>query len=207
MGDSLVYGFGDTEAGGWVERLRRTWMDPELSGPILYNLGVRGDGVKQVTHRLEAEFRLRGELRRRVPDLLVLSVGLNDLARMSHPGGRVMTEATAFAADMATLLDQASQLCPVFFVGMVPVNEAAMPYAETLYFSQADQVHYIEITRRACEARQIPYLDIFQRWQSRDAAWCEARLCRDGIHPNVLGYRTLAQELSGWSPLMSVLMG
>lgn len=48
LGDSLIYGFGDPEGGGWVERLRRQCMLPESSGHVLYNLGVRGDGVKQV---------------------------------------------------------------------------------------------------------------------------------------------------------------
>ncbi|MGD1914490.1 MAG: SGNH/GDSL hydrolase family protein, partial [Rivularia sp. (in: cyanobacteria)] len=65
LGDSLVYGFGDPDGGGWVERLRRTWMLPESAGHVLYNLGVRGDRIGQVEKRLEAEFRHRGELRNR----------------------------------------------------------------------------------------------------------------------------------------------
>jgi lysophospholipase L1-like esterase len=43
LGDSLVYGFGNPEKGGWVEQLRRWWMLPDSSGHVLYNLGVRGD--------------------------------------------------------------------------------------------------------------------------------------------------------------------
>ncbi|NEO08907.1 MAG: G-D-S-L family lipolytic protein, partial [Moorea sp. SIO3I8] len=53
LGDSLIYGFGDPEGGGWVERLRRQWMLPDSPGHVLYNLGVRGDGVTQVHKRLE----------------------------------------------------------------------------------------------------------------------------------------------------------
>lgn len=205
IGDSLVYGFGDTEGGGWVERLRRQWMDPDRSGPILYNLGVRGDGVQQITQRLEAEFRLRGELRRRVPDFIVLSVGLNDSARLGRPNGRRMLEASGFAREIETLLDKAQQLCPVFFIGMVPVNEAAMPYAETLYFSRADQACYKEITDKACETRGVPYFDVYAQWLSNGDAWCNARLCSDGLHPNVLGYRTLCRDIWGWQPLMRAL--
>ncbi|WP_338429447.1 hypothetical protein [Synechococcus elongatus] len=29
IGDSTVYGYGDPEGGGWVERLRRQWMRPD----------------------------------------------------------------------------------------------------------------------------------------------------------------------------------
>ena len=63
VGDSLIYGYGDSEGGGWVDRLRLGWMNPEQPGAILYNLGVRGDGVVQVAKRLEREFSDRGELR------------------------------------------------------------------------------------------------------------------------------------------------
>lgn len=205
VGDSLVYGYGDTEGGGWVERLRRQWMDPSQPGPIIYNLGVRGDGVQRVAGRLEREFKLRGELRRQVPDLLVLSVGLNDSARLGKINGRPMTDEATFTHELYTLLDQAKALCPVFFVGMVPVNEAAMPYADVLHFSNADQVRYNQLTRLACEERHIPYLDVFQRWCSQGDDWCQARLSSDGLHPNVLGYRTLMEDVMAWSPLMDVL--
>ncbi|MFG6105067.1 G-D-S-L family lipolytic protein [Leptolyngbyaceae cyanobacterium CCMR0082] len=206
IGDSLIYGYGDIEGGGWVERLRRQWMDPSQPGPIIYNLGVRGDGVQRVARRLDGEFKLRGELRRRVPDILVLSVGLNDSARIGRSIGRPIMDRVAFTQELYGLLDQATQLCPTFFVGMVPVNEAAMPYADILHFSNSDQIHYNQITRHACAARQIPYLDLFQRWQSQGQAWCNERLCEDGLHPNVLGYRTLVQEISVWEPLMQALV-
>ncbi|NEQ54469.1 MAG: G-D-S-L family lipolytic protein [Leptolyngbya sp. SIO3F4] len=206
IGDSLIYGYGDTEGGGWVERLRRQWMDPSQPGPIIYNLGVRGDGVQRVTVRLEREFKLRGELRRQVPDLLVLSVGLNDSARLGRSTGRPMTDEVTFTRELNGLLDQATQLCPTFFVGMVPVNEMAMPYADILYFSNTDQVHYNQMTRYACEMRQIPYLDLYQRWRANGMSWCNERLSNDGLHPNVLGYRTLMADILGWEPLMQALV-
>ena len=206
IGDSLVYGFGDAEGGGWAERLRRRWMDPDNPGPILYNLGVRGDTVEQVLDRLENEFRLRGELRRQVPDQLVISVGLNDTARIGRTSGRLMTDEASFRQYIVELLDRARQLCPVYFVGMVPVNEAAMPYADMLYFSRLDQVRHKEITRQACAERDIPYLDIYHQWASQGESWCNARLCRDGIHPNALGHRTLLSDISSWAPLASALV-
>ncbi len=205
VGDSLVYGYGDTEGGGWVERLRRQWMDPSQPGPIIYNLGVRGDGVQRVAVRLEREFKLRGELRRQIPDLLVLSVGLNDCARLGRANGRLMTDEATFTRELNNLLDQSNALCPTFFVGMVPVNEAAMPYADILHFSNADQVHYNQIIRHACRDRQIPYLDLFHQWYSQGEEWCKQRLSSDGLHPNVLGYRTLMADVMGWEPLMQAL--
>ena len=96
LGDSLIYGFGDPEGGGWVERLRRQWMSPDSPGHVIYNLGVRGDGVKQIQERLEQEFRSRGELKNRVPDAIILSVGVNDSARLGRPEGRNFTNLIVF---------------------------------------------------------------------------------------------------------------
>ncbi|MGV0026613.1 GDSL-type esterase/lipase family protein [Phormidesmis priestleyi] len=201
LGDSLVYGFGDPVGGGWVERLRRQWMMPGAPNHALYNLGVRGDGVWQVARRLEDEFRNRGELRNRVPDLIILSVGVNDSPRLARLDGKNLTEFEGFEIGIADLLDRSQRLCPVIFVGMVPVNEAKMPFLNCLYYNHADQHRYKEATRLACEKRQIPYLDLFDLWMSRGVAWCQTQLTEDGLHPNVVGYQTLLQDILNWDAL------
>lgn len=201
LGDSIVYGFGDPVGGGWVDRLRRDWMLPNSPGHVVYNLGVRGDGVQQVAQRLESEFRHRGELRNRVPDLIVLSVGVNDSARLGRPTGRNFTDFDRFQAEISDLLDQAKRLCPVLFVGMVPVDEAKMPFLDCFYYSHFEQARYKEVTRLACEARQIPYLDIFQQWLERGEDWWRSRLCDDGLHPNVAGYQSLLEDVLDWSAM------
>ncbi|BAT51444.1 Lipolytic enzyme, G-D-S-L [Nostoc sp. NIES-3756] len=203
LGDSLVYGFGDPEKGGWVEQLRRWWMLPGSSGHVLYNLGVRGDRTQQVAQRLEVEFRHRGELRNRVPDLIILSVGVNDSARLARPNGRNHTDFAVFESEIAALLDQAQQLCPILFVGMVPVDEAKMPFVNCFYFNHADQYRYKEATRIACNQRQIPYLDIFDQWMARGDTWRNKRLTQDGLHPNTLGYQSLLEDVIHWEPLVA----
>lgn len=199
MGDSLVYGYGDPIGGGWVERLRRFWMEED--GPVLYNLGIRGDRLAQVEERLEQEFRLRGELRNKVPDLLIVSVGVNDSPRLGRPDGRAFTDALLFEKQVDHLLSQAQSLCPILFVGMAPVNEAKMPFLDCFYFNHADQYRYKEITKQACVARNIPYLDLFDLWQGRGQDWINAHLMEDGLHPNVAGYKALLDDVLNWSEL------
>jgi lysophospholipase L1-like esterase len=205
LGDSLVYGFGDPEGGGWVERLRRLAMVPGSTGAVFYNLGVRGDRVSQVAERLEQEFRYRGEIRNRMPDLLVLSVGTNDSARVGRPLGRNYTDFDDFEQSITHLLTQARQLCPVLFVGMAPVNEAAMPFSEVLYYSQREQWRYKEATRLACESHNIPYLDVLELWLTRGEPWWCDRISADGLHPNVLGYRSLLQDLLAWDAFQAAV--
>lgn len=202
IGDSIVYGFGDPKGGGWVERLRRLWMAPDNSGHAVYNLGIRGDGVRQVAERLEGEFRHRGELRNRVPDLMILSVGVNDSARLNRPDGRNFTAFDTFQQELDTLLDRAVRLCPVLFVGMVPVDESKMPFLDCLYYNQADQFRYKEVTQMACESRQIPYLDVFSRWMEKGNSWCREQMLADGLHPNTAGYQTLLEDIMHWQPFV-----
>ncbi|MGB3401462.1 MAG: GDSL-type esterase/lipase family protein [Microcoleaceae cyanobacterium] len=202
LGDSLVYGYGDPEAGGWVEQLRRRWMSVESPGHVLYNLGVRGNRTLQVLDRLEQEFRHRGELRNRLPDLIILSVGVNDSAQVQSPQGRNYTDFEQFQIQINTLLDRAQQLCPVLFVGMIPVDETKMPFHGCLYYNHQSQSQYKEVTRLACLDRQIPYLDLFQLWLNRGSDWWQSRLTSDGLHPNSLGYRSILQDVSSWQPLI-----
>lgn len=202
LGDSLIYGFGDPVGGGWVERLRRSWMGSGSSGHALYNLGIRGDGVSQVAKRLESEFRHRGELRNRLPDLMILSVGVNDSARLGRSDGRNFTEFDRFQSEVASLLDQASQLCPVLFIGMVPVDEAKMPFLDCLYYNHEDQFRYKEATRLACQERGIPYLDLFSQWLGRGIGWCNSHLSEDGLHPNVAGYEMMFAQVTSWQPFI-----
>lgn len=206
IGDSLIYGYGDPEGGGWVERLRRRWLQPETPGPVLYNLGVRGDDVCRVSQRLSHEFSRRGELRNRFPDLVILSVGVNDAARVGKPQGRPYTELPDFQHHMATLLDQAQQLGPVLFVGMVPVLPEQMPFAEVLYYNHDDQRRYRDATVWACGQRHIPYLDILDLWLGRGEPWWRSRLSSDGLHPNVEGYRSLLADIVQWPAFQSLLM-
>ena len=99
IGDSGVYGWGDLEGGGWCERLRREWLRTE-GAPIIYPLGIRGDGLEKVAKRCRSEWQCRGELRRKSPDVLVISVGLNDTARIGNKDGRHQLSAEAFKFGM-----------------------------------------------------------------------------------------------------------
>ncbi len=206
IGDSLVYGYGDPIGGGWVERLRRRWLEPASPGHAIYNLGIRGDGVQQVAARLEQEYRLRGELRHQVPDLIILSVGVNDSPRVGRSTGKNYTEFSHFQASLATLLDQAKRLAPVLFVGTVPVDEAKMPFMGCLYYNHFDQHRYKEATRHLCLERQIPYLDIFAHWMQQNEEWRRSRLTEDGLHPNGLGHQTLLQDVWKWQPFVERLL-
>ena len=129
---------------------------------------------------------------------------MNDSAKIQSPQGRNYTDFEEFQPTINSLLDSAQNLCPVLFVGMVPVDETKMPFQDCLYYDRENQYLYKEATRLACLERNIPYLDIFQNWLKRGEMFWKSRLSADGLHPNTLGYQTLLDDVLNWEPIIQM---
>lgn len=200
LGDSGVFGWGDVEEGGWCERLRRHWMGlPE--GPVVYNLGVRGDGLERVAARLPAEVGVRGELRRQIPQGILLAVGLNDTARVGRPDGRPQLAPEAFLFGLQQLLRETQKSTPVFVLGLTPVLEEAMPWAEVLWYSLADVRRYEGLLEEACMEANVPFLPMLEPFLAQPLwpQWLEA----DGLHCNSIGHGFLYERVRRWPALMA----
>ncbi len=198
LGDSGVYGWGDPLEGGWCERLRRHWMDlPD--GPVLYNLGVRGDGLERLASRLPAEVGCRGELRRQRPQGILLGIGLNDTARVGRADGRPQLDPDGFLFGLQQLLPLARSLAPVFVIGLTPVVEAAMPYAEVLWYTLGAVQRYDALLQEACLDADVPFLPLLEPLLA-DPHW-EQWLCSDGLHLNSDGHRQVFARLRDWPVL------
>ncbi|MEY3750066.1 MAG: hypothetical protein RLZZ186_485 [Cyanobacteriota bacterium] len=200
LGDSGVVGWGDPEEGGWCERLRRHWMGlPD--GPVLYPLGVRGDGLERVAARLQSEVSCRGELRRQLPQGILLAVGLNDTARIGRRDGRQQLDPEAFLFGLQQLLHQARQLAPVLVLGLTPVDEAVMPYADVLWYQLEQVRRYEALLEEACLEADVPFLPLLESLLA-DPAWLQW-LSPDGIHLNSEGHRQVYERVRRWSGLLS----
>ncbi|MEB3349456.1 MAG: GDSL-type esterase/lipase family protein [Cyanobacteriota bacterium] len=199
LGDSGAYGWGDPLEGGWCERLRRHWMDLP-GGPVLYNLGVRGDGLERVAARLPLEVSCRGELRRQRPQGILLAVGLNDTARVGRPDGRPQLDPEAFRFGFGQMLRQAGALAPVLVLGLSPVLESAMPLADVLWYSLADVRRYEAVLEEVCMDADVPFQPLLETFLA-DHRWSRW-LCSDGIHLNSEGHRQVYERLKGWRALL-----
>jgi len=199
LGDSGVYGWGDPDQGGWCERLRRHWMGlPD--GPVIYGLGVRGDGLERVRARLPLEVSGRGELRRQLPQGILLAVGLNDAARIGRPDGRHQLAPEAFLFGLGELLGQARALAPTLVLGLTPVLEEAMPFADVLWYQLDTVRRYEALLEEACLEADVPFLPLLENFlqQPRWSDW----LCPDGLHLNAEGHAQVAARLQGWPALL-----
>jgi lysophospholipase L1-like esterase len=200
LGDSGVFGWGDPLEGGWCERLRRHWMDLP-GGPVLYNLGVRGDGLERLAARLATEVRCRGELRRQQPQGILLGIGLNDTARVGRSDGRPQLDAEGFLFGLQQLLHQARAIAPVHVIGLTPVDENAMPYADVLWYSLADIRRYEGLLEEACLEADVPFLPLLEELLA-DPDWPQW-LSSDGLHLNSDGHRQVYERVRSWQALLA----
>ena len=199
LGDSGVLGWGDRLAGGWCERLRLHWMG-QPDAPVVYPLGIRGDGLERVTARWRREWACRGELRRKCPDGVLLSVGLNDTARVGRRDGRQQLTSDAYGFGLSQLLNEIQREAPVLVMGMTPVDEHVMPYADVLWYSNRDIEAMESAAAEACREADIPFLSLHGAMQDQPEwlSWMEP----DGIHLNSDGHAWISSQVQTWSALL-----
>ena len=200
IGDSGVYGWGDQEGGGWCERLRQTWLRLE-NAPIIYSLGVRGDGLEKVAKRYKNEWETRGELRRKVPEGLLISVGLNDTARIGREDGRPQLSEDAFKLGFKKLVNEIRKEVDVMVLGLTPVNESSMPFAECLWYSNKFCSIYEKKIEETCLDLNIPFLSIHEKMINLLSF--KNLLSSDGIHLNTEGHKWIYNQISEWEALMN----
>ena len=167
--------------------------------PLIYGLGVRGDGLEAVSARWEREWTCRVELRRKQPEAIQLAVGLHDTARVGRPDGRHPLDAEAFRFGFDQLLRAIQPRASVFVLGLTPVDEQPMPFADCLWYSNQDvAVHEAQI-EEACLEVDVPFLALHAAMQA-DPDWLQW-MEPDGIHLNGYGHAWIEQRVRGWDAL------
>ena len=198
IGDSGVYGWGDADGGGWCERLRRDWMT-RPNHPVIYPLGIRGDGLEKVSQRWFKEWKCRGELRRKIPDGILLAVGLNDTAKVGRQDGRPQLSTDAFRFGLEALLKKIKKETFIMVMGLTPVREDDMPFANCLWYSNKSCSTYERLIEESCLELDIPFLPTYQQMKN-EPQWGNL-IMSDGIHLNSAGHLWIYDKVSKWALL------
>ena len=198
LGDSGVYGWGDLEGGGWSERLRQKWLRID-NAPIIYSLGVRGDGLEKLAKRYKKEWESRGELRRKVPEGILLSIGLNDTARIGRIDGRPQLSEDAFKFGLKKLINDIKNEVQVMILGLTPVNEEAMPFADCLWYANKYCSIYEKKIEETCLELDIPFLAIHEKMIQISSF--KNLISSDGIHINTDGHKWIFNQICEWNAL------
>ena len=199
LGDSHIYGWGDRENGGWCERLRTNWMGLP-NAPVIYQLGVRGDGLEKLKKRWKSEWESRGEVRRKYPEGILLSIGLNDSAKVGGPDGRPQLSSEAYRYGLFQLIKEIKLHTNIMVIGLTAIDEKVMPFAECLWYTNKAIEIYESQIEETCLEQDIPFLPLYKNMicDPNWLKWIEP----DGIHLNHLGHQWIYEKVSSWPALL-----
>lgn len=188
IGDSNTYGHGEI-FGGWPKYLDGFLEQQGVQIDGIFNLGIGGNKTAEVTHRL-------GEALIRFPDLLIVAVGVNDARSwVDAPGLRPETSEEGYKLDAARLVAAAKKICPRVLV-LIPFEVDEQKIAATMEDARlkADVVYrYSRILVEACQAADVPYLDLHTELPKAVAPKRVSDLLWDGLHPDAEGHQAIAQ--------------
>ncbi len=97
LGDSLAYGAGDEQRRGIAARLEKHLEERGVNGVETTNLGVNGAQTSDLKIRMKQQ-RVRDEIRS--ADVIVLSIGANDLFRTGYAREQTLKNPLLIANDI-----------------------------------------------------------------------------------------------------------
>lgn len=193
FGDSIVWGKGDTEKGGWVARLRMYFTheynhDSGLDILGVYNMGVSGDTSVKISERFDRECQVRK------PDILLCAFASVNDARYLESADIMQTPLETFEANIRELLDQAKNHSEhVILIGLTKVDESkTMPIAwdTRKYYTNENIRKYDTVIRQIARENDVPFIPVFDLLDSNDLY--------DGLHPNPAGHEKIFQRVRSY---------
>ncbi len=175
-GDSITYGTCDSEALGWVGRLRKSFPDDDDAR--VYNRGVGGDTTEDILKRFAVE---ADSIK---PTTIIFAIGIND---SKYPVGGETNEVPleAFKKNIRTLVEEARvHTKKIFLVGATKVDEEALAKWDSRFLN-SEITKYNDALKELSAEQNLPYIDVFETLDEKGDLY-------EGLHPNAQGYEKLA---------------
>ncbi len=194
FGDSVAWGAFDFEKGGWVDRLKVSYLneiDKESGEPkyYVYNLGISSDDTKGTLFRLKTQIEIVEEIE---PDdyIFVFYLGENDARYIKEPENKVVS-----LEDYEKNLNEIIKIArgysdKIFFIGMGEIDETkTKPYlVETQdYYENKDIKEYNNKLKEICEDEKVDFIDMQGILEKSDLY--------DGLHPNEKGHEKIHKRI------------
>lgn len=192
--DSLGFGVGDYEYGGWATRLR-LYIDAQKKDKThnLINLSVSGNTTRDLLARLipETKTRVRSN-ETRFDYTLLLAIGTND-ARVDKANPARNISEHEYMSNLRSLITSASEyFCRTVVIGLPPVDEAlTTPFREQNYYYNEAISRYEAAAARVAYDTKSDFIAINSTWADIDV---KAHLA-DGLHPNTQGHALLFEQI------------
>lgn len=186
IGDSITWGAGDLDGGGWVDRLRRD-RDLYEKQFRFTNLGVSGDNTYDLLERVETEIKARES------DSVFFAIGINDSQYVdSSKSHRVKLD--QFKINLDKLHKIASQYAKkIIFVGLYNVDEektCPIPWnTDKSYFNKSIGEYNLALNE-FCKENKADFISIDSLIEKEDL--------EDGLHPNSEGHKKIFQKVKDY---------
>ncbi|MBU1203190.1 hypothetical protein KKH39_04090 [Patescibacteria group bacterium] len=183
-GDSIAYGAGDMELGGWVSRLT-TYLRKQDRDHRVYNMSISGDISGEVLDRFKAEAEVRN------PDIIVFAIGIND-SQYLNKEKKVRVSNLDFKNNIKELISQAKYFTnKIIFLSCTPVDETKtnpIPWHINRNYNNNRIENNNKIIKDICKQNNLSYIDIYSEFlKQKDYK----KLLHDGLHPNADGHKLM----------------
>lgn len=193
FGDSIGFGVGDYQNGGWASQLR-LYIDrrKQSKDENLINLSISGDTSRGLLARLENEAKLRIQEKSKQEFSIIIAIGTND-SKINKENPHKDINIEEFQNNISEIINVSQNLASeVMLVGLVPVVESlTTPYKGDSYYLVDRMNSYNQILSEMAKDRGLRFVDMFEDWMKKDLT----QLFDDGLHPNTEGHREMYEEI------------
>ncbi len=177
-GDSITFGAGDSEALGWVGRLRKANFNSEEIS--IYNRGVCGDTSRDLSKRFAVEANSIE------PDIIVFAIGIND-SKFPKDGNESVVPLNEFRGNVKELVSQARSFTEkIYVVGLTRVGGKRT--GSRSIFLDKEIFKYDEVLKEIAEEENLMFIN------TSDILIIPEDLY-DGLHPNRSGYQKMSDAI------------
>jgi len=171
-GDSITHGSCDSEALGWVGRIRKALPTDDCNH--IYNFGVCGDTTDNVVARFDVELAAIH------PQKVVFAVGIND-SKFPEGSDTHLVSLEVYEQNLRQLIEKTRvHTDAITIIGATKVDDEWRS-ARGSRFINEEIVKFNEAMKKVADENSLDYIDVFEILDpSIDLA--------DGLHPNTQGY-------------------
>ena len=190
LGDSITNGYWDEDGLGWFGRLSQKIAVNFKFQYGFNNMSNSGDRVCDCYHRLACE-----SLTRRI-DILLISVGVNDITRTPEENSPNDISIALRSKYWKMILDLSKKSgAKVIVLDILPICEQRYPlFMEdgTAFYRKNDDVEeYNLMLEKLCKEYHVKFIKRYDKWKSRDLI----SLYRDTAHPLGVAHQMIADEV------------
>lgn len=177
FGDSIVYGIGDNEKGGWVNRLRLKLEERNDYYYDIYNLGIPDDTSKDLLKRYKKEIKARfyqGEL------AIIFSIGANDSSQTN-------ISIKQFKKNIKKLIRYTKKKTnKVLFISLPKATNSEIEGRKGIIAKiNNDKIKKFNFAiKEVCEQEKTDFLSLKQKIELYDT-----------VHPNSNGYEYISNKI------------